>query len=809
MQARSLGTLLCLLLCALPTFASTPASGTITTPTDDTFGTKQTLTFTGGPMVVSTGSGTSPANTLDVCLQAVQPPTGCDQFVLNVQLPSDYFRTRAGNITVRVTWTAALGQDASQDDMDIYIVDDQNRVVGSGTSSNMDTRQALEVAMAINPAPRTYRVIIVNWLSPFPITEYQGTVTFNLTPKPAPPPSTAQIFQNFRPPVVNGAQLGRSAAEPTIGFNPKTGNVMYQADLQTLRVTFNDAVKPATANWQSVGSTITSIESLDPILYTDPYTGRTFVSQLYAACSLLAFTDDDGASWFQNPIGCGIAAAVDHQTVGGGPWAPGLQSVDPIYNYKDSVFYCAQAVGAAQCGSSLNGGITWNPAVPMYTIADCGGLHGHIRNAPDGTLYVPNASCGDDDQGVAVSEDNGLHWRISPIANTSGSGSDPYVDVTPDGTVYFGFCDGNGHAYAAVSRDKARTWSTPYDVGAAVGSKNCEFATIVVGDNDRAAMAFLGTQTEGDTQAANFQGDWYMYVAFTYDGGNTWTTYDSTPGDPVQRGCIWNGGGSNPCRNLLDFFGITRDDKGRVLIGYADGCVDDPLDSTNRCVSDPAADVRDNKKVRHAVIARQNGGLPLLAAYDTIFATAPGAPVLSGIAGNQVSHLTWSVPSTNGAAITKYKIYRGTGTATPTLLTSVGGSVTSYDDAAVSNGTTYSYQVSAVNSAGEGAQSNVVQLTPQFSAPPSAPQRLKAMGRQAGILLTWSAPKSSGTAPVTAYKVYRGTVSGQLTLLTTPGNETRYVDTATTAGNRYYYQVTAVNAAGESARSNEDSAEPK
>src|SRR5205814_3135706 len=68
--------------------------------------------------------------------------------------------------------------------------------------------------------------------------------------------------------------------------------------------------------------------------------------------------------------------------------------------------------------------------------------------------------------------------------------------------------------------------------------------------DDRAAFAFLGTQTAGDTQASDFPGVWHLYVAFTYDGGGSWTTADATPSDPVQRGCIWNQGGSNPCRNL-------------------------------------------------------------------------------------------------------------------------------------------------------------------------------------------------------------------------------------------------------------------
>ena len=45
-----------------------------------------------------------------------------------------------------------------------------------------------------------------------------------------------------------------------------------------------------------------------------------------------------------------------------------------------------------------------------------------------------------------------------------------------------------------------------------------------------------------------------------------------TPNDPVQRGCIWTGGGANICRNLLDFFDVTMDKQGRVQVGYDDGC---------------------------------------------------------------------------------------------------------------------------------------------------------------------------------------------------------------------------------------------
>jgi hypothetical protein len=77
--------------------------------------------------------------------------------------------------------------------------------------------------------------------------------------------------------------------------------------------------------------------------------------------------------------------------------------------------------------------------------------------------------------------------------------------------------------------------------------------------------------------------------------------------------------------------------------------------------------------------------------------------------------LLWSPPSSDGGAgITNYKIYRGTTSGGETLLTQVGN-VTSYTDNSVTNGTTYYYEVSAVNSVGESALSNERSATPAVS----------------------------------------------------------------------------------------------
>jgi hypothetical protein len=73
--------------------------------------------------------------------------------------------------------------------------------------------------------------------------------------------------------------------------------------------------------------------------------------------------------------------------------------------------------------------------------------------------------------------------------------------------------------------------------------------------------------------------------------------------------------------------------------------------------------------------------------------------------------------------------------------------------------------------------------------------------------LTWTqGPVQSGSPAVSSNNVYRGTTSGGETLLAsiTPA-ATTYVDSAVTAGTTYYYEVTAVNSAGEGPRSNEES----
>jgi PKD repeat protein len=104
-----------------------------------------------------------------------------------------------------------------------------------------------------------------------------------------------------------------------------------------------------------------------------------------------------------------------------------------------------------------------------------------------------------------------------------------------------------------------------------------------------------------------------------------------------------------------------------------------------------------------------------------IAGTVPGAPTgLTGTAGNSQVSLSWTPPASNGGEnITSYHVYRGTSSGTETLLTSGGcsglGAVTSCTDTGLTPGQAYYYKVTAVNSVGEGPQSNEATATPTGS----------------------------------------------------------------------------------------------
>jgi Fibronectin type III domain len=717
------------LLCVIPlvrTHAQNPSSGTVgPSPGGPSAAWDQTIITPGGGV-----------NTEAACVDG----TTCEVFTLTVGGSGSGWAGQ--RVQVQLTW------QSSGNEYDIYI--HKGGVNGPLVTSAASGPGLTSQTAFINPTTDglgTYTIHIVPDTTPVVTDHYHGTATaVPLTPAP-PPPAPQDTgpkigYENFTAPGVlvpvtttsAGQQvhsveyMGRNAGEPSVGSNWGTGVANIQSDLQTLFVTFDDSC-PNTGQssiWVDRAAPTSIVIDSDPIGFTDRgFTdalglhSRVFAAELTLLSPdtvKISYTDDDGLTWIPTQSG-GLASAVDHETLGGGIYHAPIPARPPGTTYPNAIYYCSQDIAAALCSRSDDGGLTYGPSVAIYNLTACGGLHGHVKVSPvDGTVYVPNRACGAQ-SAVVVSQDNGVTWAVRPVQNGSVSDTaasdDPAVGIDSNGRVYFLFADNGTAAGVATSDDFGATWQNILDVGAVYGLKQIAFPAAVGGsatpgnpNSGRAAVAFYGSTTAtGDSNAANFTGVWHLYVAETFDGGAHWTTTDVTPNAPMQRSGLLRGGGADITRNLLDFFDITIDRDGRVLVGYVNGC-----EGGNCAQAAPTA--TGNAYTTTATIARQSSGRRLLASKDPASSTSqPGMPSATQRRIGSTVHLAWSEADTGNSPITGYQILRGPSSGAETLLTTVAGTQTggTFDDLTATDITkTYYYEVRATNGVGTSCGNNEV-----------------------------------------------------------------------------------------------------
>ena len=197
-------------------------------------------------------------------------------------------------------------------------------------------------------------------------------------------------------------------------------------------------------------------------------------------------------------------------------------------------------------------------------------------------------------------------------------------------------------------------------------------------------------------------------------------------------------------------------------------------------------------------------------AVATPAVTAPGlAPATpAGFTATPASGsvaLSWTAPGTASYYTVKRSTLcsNGAGTynnlGTITLSNNVTG--TSYTDTSPTNGSIYSYTVTAINAAGSSADSTPIISNPVAVAPASSPASLTATPGTQQITLNWSA-----VAGATGYILQVATTpGGPYTYLTSISSLT-YTDGGQADNTTYYYIVAATNSGGTSANSNEASA---
>ena len=170
----------------------------------------------------------------------------------------------------------------------------------------------------------------------------------------------------------------------------------------------------------------------------------------------------------------------------------------------------------------------------------------------------------------------------------------------------------------------------------------------------------------------------------------------------------------------------------------------------------------------------------------------PAAPTgLAGITGNAEVILSWNAVSN----ATTYNVKRLTTVGTPRYATVATVTSTNCTNPGLVNGYPYSYVVTAISPGGESA--NSAALTLAASGPPPVPANVTAAsGTYARINLNWSPGYGA-----TSYNIRRSTLrTGPFTALASTVNPF-YTDSGLVSGLTYYYVVSAVSAAGESANS--------
>ncbi len=100
----------------------------------------------------------------------------------------------------------------------------------------------------------------------------------------------------------------------------------------------------------------------------------------------------------------------------------------------------------------------------------------------------------------------------------------------------------------------------------------------------------------------------------------------------------------------------------------------------------------------------------------------------------------------------------------------------------------------------------VAQVPSSSPIPPNAPA-ITVTPANGQNTIAWADGLSNGAA-ITSHKLYRGTSSGTETLLGTITTGSPYIDSGLTNGAHYFYQLTALNSAGESSKSVEQSGTP-
>ena len=185
-------------------------------------------------------------------------------------------------------------------------------------------------------------------------------------------------------------------------------------------------------------------------------------------------------------------------------------------------------------------------------------------------------------------------------------------------------------------------------------------------------------------------------------------------------------------------------------------------------------------------------------------ATVPSVPrALTATSSSQTVALAWSLPTSDGrSAITDYKIeYKPSNISAWTVFAHTASTALTANITGLTNGTQYSFRVSAVNAVGTGTATSPIRATPVapiILTAPTSPRSLAVYVTFNGATLYWATPAADGGSRVTGYRA-EYSADGGTTWTTsddTAANRRSMSYTNLVGGVLHKFRVYAINAIG-------------
>ena len=408
-----------------------------------------------------------------------------------------------------------------------------------------------------------------------------------------------------------------------------------------------------------------------------------------------------------------------------------------------------------------NAVVTWNAPtndggvpITLYTITSAPPDFSGILTMPFSPLSI-----------IATPLTNGTSYTFNVLA-TNSKGDSPLSDPSP-AVMPVGVPGPPTNVTAVRGNASADvTWDDPQNSG---GSPITSYTVTSTPGN----ITITGIQKPA-TFSTLVNGTQYTFTVFATNAIGD--SIESTPSSPVTPATVPNAplnpsatAGNGEAQVVWDFPLI---DGGSPIINFT--VISIPATTGPQSTSDDSTTLiftglTNGTAYRFTVYATNLiGNSPASALTNSVTpagVTAPGPPqtVSASLVAEGVITVLWSAPvSDGGSSILSYKIYPNPADVAPQ---SVAAAFTNVDfNNTLTNGTLYTFTVTATNAIGESVPSLGATATP--IAGPSDVQSVVAISRNQGAIVTWAQPSSDGGSSITKYTVnYKENTGGVYTII--------------------------------------------